>query len=223
MITSKISQLRNNDTYIDLCTYPKDYLNCLNYEYLIKEIPCRALKMGNIPFNDFNEDNFKFVIEATIGGIEKIETEELSKGIAIIHFYDISDAMQMRLSRLVYSKRQIVSIFGEEYPVTNKKRPPNNGTIVVFNVPSNISDQVVITKFNKFGPIRQLRRTPKKETQRFIEFFDIRDADCAKNQLNRRMVNFFGCKSRISIDFSHPGSYRLNNSKYYTSNLPERT
>ena len=54
--------------------------------------------------------------------------------------------------------------------IKKKKNPPNNGKIVVFNLPENAYNNDIHSKFDRFGDIHDIRSTSNKKTQRFIEF-----------------------------------------------------
>ncbi|KAH9606169.1 hypothetical protein KSS87_014484 [Heliosperma pusillum] len=62
----------------------------------------------------------------------------------------------------------------------------NQGTIVIFNLDPNVSAPSLKNVFKVFGAIKELRETPMKRQQRFVEFFDIRDASRAKHCSPRR-------------------------------------
>jgi RNA recognition motif-containing protein len=86
------------------------------------------------------------------------------------------------------------------------RNPPNNGTIVVFQLPAGITNQQIEATFGLFGEIRQVRGTPSKPTQKFVECWDIRDAQKALDALNGQYL----MGSRVSIEFSLPGGFRRN-------------
>lgn len=53
------------------------------------------------------------------------------------------------------------------------------------------------------GPVKELRETPLKKHQRFIEFYDVRDAAKALKEMNGQEI--YG--KRIVIEFSRPGGH----------------
>ncbi|KAG9445526.1 hypothetical protein H6P81_011654 [Aristolochia fimbriata] len=77
----------------------------------------------------------------------------------------------------------------------------NQGTIVVFNLDSEVSANDLKAIFEVYGPVKELRETPYKRQHRFIEFFDVRDAARALSEMNGKEV--FG--KRLMIEFSRPG------------------
>lgn len=53
------------------------------------------------------------------------------------------------------------------------------------------------------GTIKELRETPGKKNQRFVEFYDVRDAAKALKELNGKEIN----GRQIVIEFSRPGGH----------------
>ncbi|RZC61557.1 hypothetical protein C5167_023312 [Papaver somniferum] len=80
----------------------------------------------------------------------------------------------------------------------------NQGTIVLFNLVISVSTAQLKAIFQVFGPIKELRETPSKRQQRFIEFFDIRDAAKALHEMNGKEIN----GQTVVIEFSRPGGTR---------------
>ncbi|CAN6464399.1 unnamed protein product [Victoria cruziana] len=86
----------------------------------------------------------------------------------------------------------------------------NQGTLVVFNLDSEVSSSLLQNVFEAFGAVRELRETPSKRQHRFVEFYDVRDAARALAEMNGREI----CGKRVKIEFSRPGGQarRLRNS-----------
>ncbi|XP_062110510.1 protein terminal ear1 homolog [Humulus lupulus] len=79
----------------------------------------------------------------------------------------------------------------------------NQGTIVIFNLDSEVTASTLQDIFQSFGPIKELRETPSKKHQKFVEFFDVRDAAKALVEMNGREIN----GKQIVIEFSRPGGH----------------
>ncbi|GAY43953.1 hypothetical protein CUMW_078560 [Citrus unshiu] len=79
----------------------------------------------------------------------------------------------------------------------------NQGTIVVFNLDSGVSSSTLKEIFQAFGPVKELRETPLKKHQRFIEFYDVRDAAKALKEMNGQEI--YG--KHVVIEFSRPGGH----------------
>ncbi|MBA0718076.1 hypothetical protein Golax_005842 [Gossypium laxum] len=61
------------------------------------------------------------------------------------------------------------------------------------------------------GPVKELRETPLKKHQKFLEFYDVRDAAKALREMNGKEIN----GKQVVIEFSRPGGY---NSKFFNAN-----
>ncbi|KAM7487230.1 hypothetical protein LguiB_024714 [Lonicera macranthoides] len=77
----------------------------------------------------------------------------------------------------------------------------NQGTIVIFNLEPAVTTSKLMEIFQPFGAIKELRETPLKRHQRFVEFYDVRDAAKALSEMNGKEVN----GKAMVIEFSRPG------------------
>lgn len=77
----------------------------------------------------------------------------------------------------------------------------NQGTLVVFNLESGFKADDVRRLFGVYGDVKEIRETPNKRFHKFVEFFDVRDAERAMVCLNRSEVG----GKRIKIEVSRPG------------------
>lgn len=209
-------------TYVKL---PENFQpDSFNFEYNFKELPSRSLQLANIPENA-TEADLDYVFNC-FGEVEKKNVSRLSDGVATVQFYSMEDSQKMRLSLISIRNRIITLIFRPEDlnensdPVKAKQHPENNGTIVLFHLPKNTTDDDLKKLFEQYGRIRQIRHTPYKETQRFIEYYDTRSAAKALEQLNGRLLDKRNPRSKVAIEFSLPGVFKKNIQKYYRSYLP---
>ena len=127
-----------------------------------------------------------------------------------IHFYDIRSAQWAKMSELRIRGKAVFKTYALNEEVSNPSKPPNNGTIVVFHLPKSITEQEIFNTFSKYGEVRQIRSTPLKQNQKFIEFYDLRCAENALKSMNGKQIK----NSRVSIEFSLPGGFRKNGSSY---------
>ncbi|XVE92283.1 hypothetical protein REPUB_Repub01dG0083500 [Reevesia pubescens] len=89
-------------------------------------------------------------------------------------------------------------------PASNAVPDENNqGTVVVFNLDPGVSTSKLKDIFQAFGPVKELRETPLKKHQKFVEFYDVRDAAKALRELNGKEIN----GKQVVIEFSRPGGY----------------
>ncbi|KAF9677854.1 hypothetical protein SADUNF_Sadunf08G0151000 [Salix dunnii] len=79
----------------------------------------------------------------------------------------------------------------------------NQGTLVVFNLDPNVSTGCLKEIFQAFGAVKEVRETPLKRHQRFIEFYDVRDAAMALREMKGKEI--YG--KQVDIEFSRPGGY----------------
>ncbi|XP_042499232.1 protein terminal ear1-like [Macadamia integrifolia] len=79
----------------------------------------------------------------------------------------------------------------------------NQGTLVVFNLDLEVSSSKLKEIFEAFGPVKELRETPSKRYQRFVEFFDIRDAARALSEMKGKEIH----GKHVIIEFSRPGGH----------------
>jgi RNA recognition motif-containing protein len=100
--------------------------------------------------------------------------------------------------------------FGSALPVSNARKPPNNGTLVLFHVPENATVSMLEEVFGQFGEIREIREPVHRTSQRFVEYWDTRDSQKARKEMNG--VWLFGV--RMSIDFSLPGGWRRDHEQF---------
>ncbi|KAE8663863.1 Terminal EAR1-like 1, putative isoform 2 [Hibiscus syriacus] len=97
-------------------------------------------------------------------------------------------------------------------PVSNALPDGNNqGTVVVFNLDPGVSNSELRDIFQAYGPVKELRETPLKKHQKFVEFYDVRDAAEALREMNGKEIN----GKQIVIEFSRPGGY---NRKFFNAN-----
>ncbi|XP_059288900.1 protein terminal ear1 homolog [Lycium ferocissimum] len=96
------------------------------------------------------------------------------------------------------------------FPVTSGLPDGNNqGTLVIFNLDPQTSTGSLRDIFQAFGPVKELRETPMKRHQRFVEFYDVRDAARALMEMNGNDLN----GKQLLIEFSRPGG---NNSRRFS-------
>ncbi|GAB4829281.1 hypothetical protein Ancab_018949 [Ancistrocladus abbreviatus] len=86
----------------------------------------------------------------------------------------------------------------------------NQGTLVLFNLDCQISSSSLREIFEAFGPVKELRETPLKKHQRFVEFYDVRDAAKALAAMNGKEIH----GKNVMIEYSRPGGH---GKRFYSS------
>lgn len=82
----------------------------------------------------------------------------------------------------------------------------NQGTLVIFNLDPNVSISDLTKIFGEYGEIREIRESPNKK-HKFIEFFDVREAELAMKNLNKSEIN----GKKIKIEPSKPSGKNETN------------
>jgi RNA recognition motif-containing protein len=170
------------------------------------EIENRAILISNL-----DPQTTQAEIEKTFcptDSVKSIDLSALDTGAVTIDYYSLKTAMDLKqsLNGEVIRGSSVSISFAPLPKIEDMKKPPNNGTIVVFHLPNGVTQEQIHSAFSQFGDIRQIRGTPSKPTQRFIEYWDIRGAEKALDGLNGKYV----MGSRVSIEFSLPGGFRRN-------------
>lgn len=166
------------------------------------EIENRVVILSNIPPSEDLEELKHYL--AQFGAVEAFDDTNFSRGILAVHYFDICAAQCLRRSDVRLNGKVVMMTYGPLEEVKNRKKPPNNGTIVIFHLPEDTTDEELRQLFVRFGRIKQIRSSPFKQSQKFIEFYDKRHAQAALTAMNGTYVR----SSKINIEFSLPGGFR---------------
>ncbi|PKI77090.1 hypothetical protein CRG98_002593 [Punica granatum] len=170
---------------------------------------------------------------AVFGEVRAVQMERLAhEGTVTVHFYDLRHARRaLREIREQHMQQQcrVRDHYGGTI-VGGLPHPPsahglvagravwaqfiiaaansipdgqNQGTIVIFNLDPDVSPDSLRHTFEAFGPVKELRDTPYKKHQRFVEFYDVRDAAKALREMNGKDIH----GKNVIIEFSRPGGY----------------
>ena len=172
------------------------------------EFENRTIIISNLPSNATKSE--LETVFRSYGDIDYINLNDINRGIARIRFFDIRSSQWARMAEIRIRSNSVFKSFAPLEEVTNPRKPPNNGTIVIFHLPSDITDNELSSIFSQFGEIRQIRSTPLKQNQKFVEFYDVRNAEIALKSMNGQSIK----KSRVSIEFSLPGGFRKNGANF---------
>ena len=94
--------------------------------------------------------------------------------------------------------------YEEQKPPKSNGKLSNNGTLVIFRLKNTVTDDQLRKVFGEFGPIREIRSSIKRHVRKFIEFFDIRDAQVAKKAIHGKYI----LGSRLVVDYSMPSAFQ---------------
>jgi hypothetical protein len=177
------------------------------------ELEDRSILISNV-HPDVTEAALRNVA-SRFGDIESVAIDAPAR-TATVRFYDIRSAYKMRAARLGSHGQAWVTQFAPPQPIPNRRHPPNNGTIVLFHLKPGVTDDEIRAEFAQYGAVRQIRSPPDRDTQRFVEYWDTRDALAALRGTRGRTV----LRSRISVEFSLPGGYRKHLEAIPENRLP---
>ncbi|KAG2702860.1 hypothetical protein I3760_06G110300 [Carya illinoinensis] len=169
------------------------------------EHPSRTLLVRNINGN-LEDSELKTLFEQ-YGDIRTLYTACKHRGFVMISYYDIRaahNAMKALHNRPVRCRKLDI-----HYPLPKDnpcEKDISQGTLVVFNLDSSVSNDELHQIFGAYGEIKEIRETPQRSLHKFIEFFDVRAAEAALHALNKSDI----AGRQIKLEPSHPrGSRRL--------------
>ena len=166
-------------------------------EYQCGDHPTRILYISNITSKDIQY--IKQILQKN-GTIKSFFTKHVeSHGFLLASFFDLREAKQAH--KFLREKYQTHYALAKD--VLNDIEQ-NQGTLVVFNIEFSVTNNDLKELFGQYGDIKEIRETPNKKHHKFIEYFDLRDAQKALNELNQ--VELKGRK--LKIEPSRPGGIR---------------
>ncbi|XP_055810523.1 protein MEI2-like 4 isoform X4 [Solanum dulcamara] len=163
----------------------------------------RTLFVRNI--NSSVEDSELQTLFEQYGDIRTLYTACKHRGFVMISYYDIraSQNAMKALQNKPLRRRKLGIHFS--IPKDNpSEKDANQGTLLVFNLDSSVSNDELHQIFGVYGEIKEIRETQHRSHHKFIEFYDIRAAESALRALNRSDV----AGKQIMIEASHPGGTR---------------
>ncbi|KAM3303841.1 protein MEI2-like 4 isoform X3 [Capsicum chacoense] len=180
------------------------------------ENPSRTLFVRNI--NSSVEDSELQTLFEKYGDIRTLHTACKHRGFVMISYYDIrasQNAMKALQNKpLNHRKLDIHFSIPKDNPSENDV---NQGTFLVFNLDSSVSNDELRQIFGVYGEIKEIRETPHRSHHKFVEFYDIRAAEAALVALNRSDV----AGKQIKIEAIHPGGTRRRLSQQFPSELEQ--
>jgi RNA recognition motif-containing protein len=124
----------------------------------------------------------------------------------IVSYFDIRHAqnavLHLHACNFKNKKLEVQYFFPKDYTSLKEQ---NQGTLVIFNLDPNTSNEDLKSIFGEYGEIKEIRESPNKK-HKFIEFYDVRDAERAMKYLNKSEVK----GKKIKIEPSRPGGPRKN-------------
>ncbi|XP_051125716.1 protein MEI2-like 2 [Andrographis paniculata] len=172
-------------------------------EHPYGEHPSRTLFVRNI--NSNVEDSELRSLFEQYGDIRTLYTACKHRGFVMISYYDIRAARTaMRALQNKPLRRRKLDIHFSIPKDNPSEKDINQGTLVVFNLESSVSNDELRQIFGAYGEVKEIRETPHKRHHKFIEFYDVRAAEAALKALNRSDIG----GKRIKLEPSRPGGAR---------------
>ncbi|KAK6922472.1 Mei2-like, C-terminal RNA recognition motif, partial [Dillenia turbinata] len=172
-------------------------------EHPYEEHPSRTLFVRNI--NSNVEDTELLLLFGQYGDIRTFYTACKHRGFVMISYYDMR-AAQNALNALQNKplRRRKLDIHFSIPKDNPSDKDIHQGTLVVFNLDSSVSNDELLQIFGVYGEIKEIRETPHRSHQKFIEFYDVRAAEAAVRALNKSDI----AGKRIKLEPSCPGGTR---------------
>lgn len=174
-------------------------------EHPYGEHPSRTLFVRNINSNVDDEELAS--VFSNFGPIRGMYTQCKHRGFVMISYYDIRHAKNaMRHLQNKVIRRRKIDIHYSIPKENPSEKDQNQGTLVVFNLDPSTQNDELKAIFGQYGEIKEVRETPNKKHHKFIEFYDVRDAERAMKVLNKTEIK----GKKIKIEPSRPGGARKN-------------
>ncbi|EFJ29695.1 hypothetical protein SELMODRAFT_91923 [Selaginella moellendorffii] len=190
--------------------------NVLAGEHPYGEHPSRTLFVRNI--NSNVEDAELRALFEQYGDIRTLYTACKHRGFVMISYYDIRAARSaMRGLQNKPLRRRKLDIHFSIPKDNPSDKDVNQGTLVVFNLDTSVTNDDLRQIFGVYGEIKEIRETPHKKHHKFIEFYDVRAAEAALRALNRSDI----AGKRIKLEPSRPGGARRSLMQQLTHELEQ--
>jgi hypothetical protein len=153
------------------------------------------------------------VICGQCGEIDGIDMSQKSSGRICVTFFDLRSAYSMIHSTIRVRGFNWFIQFSQPEVYENSNKSLNNATIVMFGISTSVTDSMLIDSFSTFGTIREIR---KWNSNRFIEFWDIRASEQAVHAMNGKIL----FDKKIKVELNRSGGFHKNSQAYLGSRMP---
>ncbi|KAG9284764.1 hypothetical protein G9A89_000913 [Geosiphon pyriformis] len=160
--------------------------------------PSRWLCVGNLP-KDINIWTLSQIIQAQ-GDVNDIFVKFLAThGFIYVVFYDIRDAMKAHRQlqgQSIYGKRLVVQFCARPFSKQTSRQDDseswewdNEGVLILKPLGQMLGESSIMKEFELYGDIRAFKKLTEENKQMIlIEYYDTRDAFCAKEILNGKII-----------------------------------
>ncbi|PQQ10233.1 hypothetical protein Pyn_38784 [Prunus yedoensis var. nudiflora] len=167
-------------------------------EHPYGEHPSRTLFVRNI--NSNIEDSELRTLFEQYGDIRTLYTACKHRGFVMISYYDIRaarNAMKALQNRPL--RRRKLDIHYSIPKDNPSEKDVNQGTLVVFNLDSSVSNDELRQVFGVYGEIKEIRETPNRSHHKFIEFMM---SDIAGKQIKLEPSRPGGARQSFGVQLS---------------------
>lgn len=162
--------------------------------------PARTLFISNIS-SSIDDAELRLLFEE-YGDIQTLSTASKARGFIMVSYYDIrsaQSAFRALQDRPLRQKNLNISL-SMDNPLENNA---NQGTLILYNLSPSVTKDNIHQMFGAYGGIKKIWEAHDKNYIKFIEFYDVRDADAALIALN--MTHVAG--KQIMIEKCIPGRF----------------
>ncbi|XP_015957356.1 protein terminal ear1-like isoform X2 [Arachis duranensis] len=181
--------------------------------------PTRSLMLGLVPSATVVSEAWLMKELGAFGDVRGVRMEGVGEGmvIAMVDFYDLRHAEAAFTAILghhmnMHDYAMAGGVLWAQYMVPSCDDGDNQGTLLIFNLDLHMDAIAVTSIFQPFGAVKEVRHTPLKKNQRFVEFFDIRDAARALKHMNGNHIH----GKPLIIEFGRPGGGQYRKSSVVT-------
>lgn len=193
-------ELENDDLSNGGKIHEGSFKSQLSGKHSINEHPSRTLIVKNI--NPSIEDAELRVQFQQYGEIQTLHTSCKNHGFVTVSYYDIRAAQNAM--RALHNKPLGLMNLDVQFSIpkeNGQNKDPNNGRLVVSIIDSSISNHDLLQIFSVYGDVKEIRKAPTSCNKKFVQFYDVRAAEVAVNNLNKGDMS---C-SKIKVEHSCSG------------------
>ncbi|GLC41644.1 hypothetical protein PLESTB_000693400 [Pleodorina starrii] len=117
------------------------------------------------------------------GDVRHINTISKHRGFVVVTYFDLRAALRAQVS--LHGVPMAGMPLEVHYCVPKGDPAVNQGTVTVFNLDPDTSNDHLVWLFSKFGDVKDIRESPDRSNQKFITYYDTRHALAALRAMNK--------------------------------------
>ncbi|KAJ1255167.1 hypothetical protein BS78_K283400 [Paspalum vaginatum] len=193
-------ELENDDSNNVSKFHQVSFKNQLPGKHSINEHSSRALVVKNI--NPSIGDYELRVLFQQYGDIQTLHTDCKNNEVVTVSYYDIRAAHNA--IKALHNKPLGQTNLDVQFSIPKesvRNQDPDNGTLVISLIDSSISIHDLVQKFSVYGDVKEIYKAPTSSNKKCVEFYDIRAAEVALNDLNKDGISSL----KIKVEHSRSG------------------